>query len=82
MTDTPVFSAPTDPKEHAILDELMRIRAEIDLLKQDRTTYVKSSTIMPIYDRVVEQVKKLNEVREGRQHEQNRGNSSLPLHAV
>ncbi|KFX94217.1 hypothetical protein O988_00248 [Pseudogymnoascus sp. VKM F-3808] len=72
MADTPVLNIPTDPREQPILDELMLIRADLDLLKRDRTTYIKSSTVVPLYDRVVEQVQKLNAVREDRPHEQNR----------
>lgn len=71
MTDTPVLSMPTDPREQPILDELMLIRADLDILKRDRTTYVKSSTVMPLYDRLVAQVQKLTAIREGRPHEQN-----------
>ena len=33
------------------------------LLKQDRTTYVKSTDVMILYDRVMEQVKLLNDIR-------------------
>lgn len=73
MADTPVLNIPTDPREQAILDELMLIRADLDLLKRDRTTYIKSSTVVPLYDKIVEQVQKLNAVRENRPLEQNRG---------
>jgi hypothetical protein len=73
MPNTPVLSMPLDPREQPILDELLLIRADLDLLKQDRSTYIKSSTVIPLYDRVVEQVTKLYAVREGRQHVQNKG---------
>lgn len=73
MADTPVLNIPTDPREQAILDELMLIRADLDLLKRDRTTYIKSSTVVPLYDKIVEQVQKLNAIRENRPLEQNRG---------
>lgn len=73
MADTPVLNIPTDPREQAILDELMLIRADLDLLKRDRTTYIKSSTVVPLYDKIVEQVQKLNTIRENRPLEQNRG---------
>lgn len=73
MADTPVMNIPTDPREQPILDELMLIRADLDLLKRDRTTYIKSSTVVPLYDKIVEQVQKLNAVREDRPREQNRG---------
>lgn len=77
MTETPLLSLPSDPREQPILDELMLIRADLDILKKDRTTYVKSSTVIPLYDKVVEQVQKLTDVREGRPHEQNRRRFSL-----
>lgn len=79
MAETPVQSMPIDPREQPILDELMLIRADLDLLKKDRTTYIKSSTVVPLYDRIVEQVQKLNAVREDRPHEQNRG---MVCHAI
>ena len=72
MTDTPTLAPPSDPREQPILDELLLIRADLDILKKDRTTYVKSSNVIPLYDRVVEQVSKLNAVRENHPHEQNR----------
>ena len=75
MTDTPLLNLPSDPREQPILDELMMIRADLDQLKKDRTTYIKSSTVIPLYDRVVEQVQKLTDIRENRPHEQNRRRS-------
>lgn len=75
MTDTPLLNPPSDPREQPILDELMLIRADLDQLKKDRTTYIKSSTVIPLYDRVVEQVQKLTDIRENRPHEQNRRRS-------
>lgn len=79
MTDTLTLAPPSDPREQPILDELMLIRAELDILKKDRTTYVKSSTVIPLYDRVVEQVTRLNAIRENRPHEQNRRKPFLTL---
>lgn len=73
MANTPVLSMPLDPREQPILDELLLIRADLDLLKQDRSTYIKSSTVVPLYDRVVDQVTKLSAVREGRPNVQNKG---------
>ncbi len=85
MTDTPTLQLPSDPREQPILDELMLIRHELDSLKKDRTTYIKSSTVLPLYKIVVEQVRKLTEIREDRPHEQNRrrfllGRHDLPHH--
>ncbi len=64
---------PLDPREQPILDSLMKVRVELTLLKQDRSTYIKSSDVLAFYDRVVEQVKILNEIRADKPHEDNRG---------
>jgi len=72
MADTPNFPAPLDPREQPILESLMRLRDDLTLLKQDRSTYIKSSDVMAIYDKVVEQVKTLNEIRADKPQEDNR----------
>lgn len=73
MADTPTLPLPLDPREKPILDSLLRIRDELTLLKQDRSTYVKSSDVMALYDRTVDQVKDLNEVRLDKPQESNQG---------
>lgn len=75
MADTPNLPPPLDAREQPILDSLKRLRDELTLLKQDRTTYVKSSDVMPLYERVVEQVQKLNEIRADKPAEDNQGPS-------
>jgi hypothetical protein len=75
MADTPNLPPPLDAREQPILDSLKRLRDEMTLLKQDRTTYVKSSDVMPLYERVVEQVQKLNEIRADKPDEDNQGPS-------
>ena len=77
MADTPTIPMPLDPREQSILESLMRVRDELTLLKQDRSTYVKSSDVLAFYDRVVEQVKILNEIRADKPQEDNRGMYSL-----
>lgn len=72
MADTPTIPMPLDPMEQPILESLMRVRDELTLLKQDRSTYVKSSDVLAFYDRVVEQVKILNEIRADKPQEDNR----------
>ncbi|KAH8685508.1 hypothetical protein BGZ60DRAFT_395341 [Tricladium varicosporioides] len=71
MADTPNLPPPLDPREKPILDSLTRIRDQLTLLKQDRTTYVKSSDVMPLYEKVVEQVRQLNEIRADKPQEDN-----------
>lgn len=78
MADTPTLSL-LDPREQPILDSLQRIRDELTLLKQDRSSYVKSSDVMPLYERTVEQVRQLNEIRTDKPQENNKGQSQLHL---
>lgn len=73
MADTPSFPVPLDPREHPILENLLRIRDELTLLKQDRASYVKSQDVMVLYEKVVGQVKLLNEIRADKPSEENRG---------
>jgi len=63
MTDSPVVHVPIEPKEEPILLRLQEIRDELSLLKQDRTSYVKSQDVLSLYDRVVAQVRDLDSVR-------------------
>jgi len=69
--DTPNLPLPLDSREQPILDALRRIRDELTLLKQDRSSYVKSSDIIPLYDRTVAQVQRLNEIRADKPDEDN-----------
>jgi hypothetical protein len=69
--DTPNLPLPLDAREQPILDALRRIRDELTLLKQDRSSYVKSSDILPLYDRTVAQVQLLNEIRADKPDEDN-----------
>lgn len=74
MTDSPAHFAPLDPREQPILDELLHTRDALLLLKQDKSTYIKSHDVLPLYEKVVDQVQKVNDIREGRkQEEHNRG---------
>lgn len=71
--DTPAIPAPRDAREQAILARLNLIRDQLLLLKQDRTTYIRSQDVIPLYDQTIEQVKELNDVRaDAGKHEENR----------
>ncbi|PHH88441.1 hypothetical protein CDD83_7522 [Cordyceps sp. RAO-2017] len=61
--DTPSVPAPRDAREQAILDRLQLIRDQLMLLKQDRTTYIRSQDVIPLYDQTIEQVRELNAIR-------------------
>lgn len=70
--DTPTYPPPPlDSGEQPILEQLVRIREELTLLKQDRSTYVKSSDVMALHDRTIEQVSLLNEIRADKPTEDN-----------
>jgi hypothetical protein len=77
MADTPTAHLPIDLREQPVLDQLLAIRTSLILLKQDRSTYVKSSDVIPIYDKVIDQVRILNELRTDHPREENRGKSVL-----
>ncbi|KAM5451648.1 hypothetical protein McanCB49686_005711 [Microsporum canis] len=75
MADSPAVFAPVDPEEEPILERLIAIRDGLVLIKQDKSTYVKSHDVIPFYDQAIEQVQLLNELRSGRRVAQNRGNA-------
>jgi hypothetical protein len=76
MTDSPAPRIPLDPKEQPILDKLLEVRTKLELLKQDRSTYVKSQDIVELYNEVIHQVCLLNDIRTTKRLEQNRGSPS------
>lgn len=75
MSDSPFAAAPLDPREKPVLESILIIRDKLLLLKQDKSTYVKSQDVIPLYEQVIEQVGKLNGIREDvqKQLELNRG---------
>ncbi|EFQ32330.1 uncharacterized protein GLRG_07474 [Colletotrichum graminicola M1.001] len=70
--DTPTCPPPRDDREKEILDKLVAIRDSLQLLKQDRTTYIRSQDVLPLYDDTIEQVRQLNEFRSSDRREENR----------
>ena len=81
MTDSPAVRSPLDPKEQPILDRVLSIRDKLSILKEDKSTYIKSQDVLALYDEVINQVHLLNDIREqhGKTLEQNRG--SYLVHA-
>jgi len=79
MSDSPFAAPPLDPRERPILDAILLIRDKLLLLKQDKSTYVKSQDVLPLYEQVIEQVSKLNGIRqdEEKQLELNRVDTVL-----
>lgn len=72
MADSPVVKEPLDPKEQPILDQLLKIRDDLLILKSDKSRYVKSQDVLTHYQKVLDQTAKLNEIRESKKDEQNR----------
>lgn len=77
MTDSPYQRIPLDPKEQPILDQVLVIRDHLSLMKQDRSTYVKSQDVQKFYKQLIEQVEQLNKIREKKRDEQNRVDTVL-----
>ncbi|MCJ1321919.1 hypothetical protein MMC15_007264 [Xylographa vitiligo] len=63
MSDSPAVNAPLDPQEKPILDSLLYIRDKLSLLKQDRSTYIKSIDVLSLYNETIKQVQLLNDLR-------------------
>ncbi|KAJ8102637.1 hypothetical protein POJ06DRAFT_245191 [Lipomyces tetrasporus] len=57
-------SAATVPKnEQAILQKLIAIRTRLTALKQDRSTYLRSSDVNTVYEQTLDEVRKINNIR-------------------
>ncbi|KAI9829200.1 MAG: hypothetical protein M1826_005795 [Phylliscum demangeonii] len=72
MTDSPIIQGKLDPQELPILEKLVALRDKLLLLREDKSCYIKSEFVVPLYEEVIEQVHRLNNVRAGRSTEQNR----------
>lgn len=77
MTDSPRVNAPLDPSERPILEQLVQIRTRLELLKADKTRYVKSEDVMIIFHDLIAQVHSLNNIRTNKRNEQNRVDTVL-----
>ncbi|OLL26812.1 UPF0662 protein [Neolecta irregularis DAH-3] len=60
--------------ELAILERLINLRQRLMALKMDRSSYIKAQDVQKIYETIIKQVDKINEIREHPVHfgEQNR----------
>lgn len=63
--DTPKIPLPDDEREKEILEKLTAIRDQLQLRKLDRTTYVRTQDVIVLYDQAIEQVRRLNDIRQG-----------------
>lgn len=62
--DSPAVPGPIDPQEEPILNELLRTRDALLLVRQDKSSYIMTRDVIPLYEAVIAQVEKLNAVRE------------------
>jgi len=72
-----MYTAPVGAQEKPILERLVNIRDKLLLLKQDKSTYVKSQDVLPLYEEIVEQVHLLNDARGSDHLVQNRVDAVL-----
>lgn len=63
VMDSPAVPVPLDPREQPILERLLRTRDALLLLKQDKSSYIKSRDVLPLYEEVTQEVEKLNAAR-------------------
>ena len=77
MADSPIHAAPVPAQEKPILDKLLLTRDKLLLLKEDKSTHVKSQDVLPLYEEVTEQVHLLNDVRGSDHLVQNRVDTVL-----
>ncbi|KAG0158827.1 hypothetical protein PDIDSM_6347 [Penicillium digitatum] len=61
--ESPAILVPLDPREQPILENLLRTRDALLLIKRDKSSYIKSRDILPLYEEVIAEVEKLNSVR-------------------
>jgi hypothetical protein len=49
--------------EQPVLEKLISLRQRLQLLNKDRTKYIKSQDVILVYDALIEQVQRLNNIR-------------------
>lgn len=77
MADSPMYNAPVGAQEKPILEKLVLLRDKLFLLKQDKSTHVKSQDVLPLYEDIIELVHQLNDVRGSDHLVQNRVDAVL-----
>jgi hypothetical protein len=77
MSDSPAVRAPLDPQEQPILDRLLSIRTQLELMKQDKSCFVKTDDVLRLYSETIDQVHLLNNIRTSKREEQNRVDTVL-----
>jgi len=49
--------------EQPVLEKLIQLRQRLQLLNKDRTKYIKSQDVLSVYESLIDQVQKLNNIR-------------------
>jgi len=65
--ESPAIPVPLDPREQPILERLLRTRDALLLLKQDKSSYIKSRDVLPLYEEVIREVENLNTARKDKE---------------
>jgi hypothetical protein len=73
MTDSPLFRLPLDPQEKPLFENVLHIRNSLELMKQDKSCFMKSNDVQRLYDETLVQVHALNNLRTNKRDEQNQG---------
>lgn len=55
--------------EQPVLENLIQLGQRLQLLNKDRTKYIKSQDVLEIYDSLIEEVQKLNNIRHEHVHQ-------------
>ena len=50
--------------EQPVLEKLIQLRQRLQLFNKDRTKYIKSQDVLSVYENLIDQVQKLNNIRE------------------
>ncbi|OCF33157.1 hypothetical protein I317_02379 [Kwoniella heveanensis CBS 569] len=65
-------------EELPVLEALITIRNRLTALKKDTTKFIRAPDVMPIYNSVVKQVTRLNNIRDEQSHNQSTLSSNAP----
>ena len=50
--------------EQPVLEKLIQLRQRLQLFNKDRTKYIKSQDVLSVYESLIDQVQKLNNIRQ------------------
>jgi hypothetical protein len=80
MADSPLFRLPLAPQEKPLFEMVLHIRNSLELMKQDKSCFMKSNDVQRLYEETLVQVHALNDLRTNKRDEQNQGWSPQVWH--